>query len=200
MDLLRDLDEDIDPEYRTYLNGVRDQLRASSYRGFHVLEQDMASAFSGGIETNETFNSARENAPALATEFPRNNLGNQLRAVAETIAVRNSLSASRQIFFVGMGGYDTHSAQATSLPRLLGQIDAGVAAFHSAMVELGLTEDVTLFTASEFGRTLAVNGDGTDHGWGGHQFVVGGAVNGGDIYGFVRRPPSTMISTAAAGG
>ncbi|MEM1156179.1 MAG: DUF1501 domain-containing protein, partial [Pseudomonadota bacterium] len=91
--------------------------------------------------------------------------------------------ASRQIFFIGLGGFDTHSSQATTLPALQQDISDSIAAFFQSTRELGIESDVTTFTAADFGRTLTVNGDGTDHGWGGHHFVVGGAVRGGDIYG-----------------
>ncbi|MEL6688045.1 MAG: DUF1501 domain-containing protein, partial [Pseudomonadota bacterium] len=130
--------------------------------------------------------------------FPVTPLGAQLKAVAETINIRDRLFASRQVFFVGLGGFDTHDAQARALPQLLSQIDGALAAFQTAMEALGLSRDVTLFTASDFGRTLSVNGDGTDHGWGGHQIVLGGAVKGGDIYGSL--PPPTLGHAADSGG
>ncbi|MEO1323872.1 MAG: DUF1501 domain-containing protein, partial [Pseudomonadota bacterium] len=117
------------------------------------------------------------------TAFPGNFLGQQLQAVANTIAIRNSLLVTRQVFFVAIGGFDTHSNQVNDLPGLQSEIDGGVVAFYQAMQELGLGSDVTLFTASDFGRTLAINGDGTDHGWGSHHFVIGDAVQGGQIYG-----------------
>jgi uncharacterized protein (DUF1501 family) len=99
------------------------------------------------------------------------------------MAVRDTLGVSRQVFFVAMGGFDTHSDQATDLPALQQGIGDAIAAFYKATEELGIAEQVTTFTAADFGRTLTVNGDGTDHGWGSHHFVVGGAVKGGDIYG-----------------
>ena len=94
----------------------------------------------------------------------------------------------RQVFFVALGGFDTHSTQATDLPVLQQDISDSIAAFYTATEELGIANEVTTFTAADFGRTLTVNGDGTDHGWGGHHFVVGGAVNGGDIYGDIPEP------------
>jgi uncharacterized protein (DUF1501 family) len=106
--------------------------------------------------------------------------------------------ASRQIFFVGTGGFDTHSSQAADLPGLLTQIDDALAAFNAAMTELGVSQSVTTFTASDFGRTLAVNGDGTDHGWGGHHIVMGGAVRGRHIFGDVT--PAELGHDLDAGG
>ncbi|MEL6728900.1 MAG: DUF1501 domain-containing protein [Pseudomonadota bacterium] len=198
LDFLDDFYAEVADEQAEFLNAVRSQLSASSYRGNHILEQDMATAFSTGLATNTAYDQARSNGRALSTVFPAGSLSGQLCAVAETINVRSELNANRQIFFVGIGGFDTHSGQATSLPRLLSEIDGALASFNTAMDELGLSRDVTLFTASDFGRTLAVNGDGTDHGWGGHYFVLGGAVNGGELYGAV--PPPAFGHDQDSGG
>jgi len=198
VDFLDDYYDGVSGERAELLQAVRDQLAASSYRGNHLLERDMAAAFSGGFETNEAYDGARQQSLALPTSFPATPLGAQLRAVADTINVRDRLFASRQVFFVGLGGFDTHSGQAQNLPKLLSQIDGALAAFQAAMEAMGLARDVTLFTASDFGRTLAVNGDGTDHGWGGHQVVLGGEVKGGDIYGAL--PPPTLGHAADSGG
>lgn len=141
---------------------------------------------------------ARQTAPSLTTMFPTGGFGSQLKAVAQAISARQSLGVSRQILIVGMGGYDTHSAQATSLPGLHTALDGGIVAFQQAIVELGLSNQVTLFTASDFGRTLAINGDGTDHGWGAHHFVVGGGVNGNQIIGDIPLP--TFDHAQDAGG
>jgi uncharacterized protein (DUF1501 family) len=87
------------------------------------------------------------------------------------------------VYFVGLGGFDTHSNQAQALPGLQQTLSDAMSAFYNATEELGVADQVTTFTAADFGRTLTANGDGTDHGWGGHHFVVGGAVRGGNIYG-----------------
>jgi uncharacterized protein (DUF1501 family) len=126
-------------------------------------------------------------APPINTLFPASPLGAQLAMVARVISARQQLASRRQIFLVAIGGFDTHDAQNTAQPALFAQVSAGVTAFDAAMQELGLGDDVTTFTMSEFGRTLTSNGDGTDHGWGGHQWVVGGAVHGGDIFGRMPR-------------
>jgi len=113
-----------------------------------------------------------------------NKLGLQLRTVARLIKNRQELGMDRQVFFVRMGGWDTHRIQQQLLPRLLGELDAALTSFHGALEDLGVADSVTTFTASDFGRTLTANGDGTDHGWGGNAFVMGGAVRGG-LYGTV---------------
>ena len=122
-------------------------------------------------------------APALATVFPGSGLGSQLATVARLISVRDSLGHRRQIFFVATGGFDTHGNQLASHSGLLGGLSAALAAFYQATVELGIASDVTTFTASDFGRTLVTNGGGSDHGWGSHHMVMGGAVRGGRMYG-----------------
>jgi uncharacterized protein (DUF1501 family) len=97
------------------------------------------------------------------------------------------------VFFVGMGGFDHHSSLVNDLPGLHTQVAEAMASFYAATVEMGVANQVTSFTASEFGRTLTSNGDGSDHGWGGHQFVMGGAVRGGTIHGTY---PGVALGTA----
>jgi uncharacterized protein (DUF1501 family) len=99
------------------------------------------------------------------------------------IKVRQALGMSRQIYFVAVGNYDTHGTQLVDQNDNLTELSQGLSAFYDATVELGIADGVTAFTASDFGRSLAVNADGTDHGWGGHHFVVGGAVDGKRFYG-----------------
>jgi uncharacterized protein (DUF1501 family) len=90
---------------------------------------------------------------------------------------------SRQVFFCALGGFDTHSGQSWAQMDLLRQLGDGMAAFYNATGEMGVADQVTTFTASEFGRTLQPSGTGSDHGWGNHQLILGGAVHGGDLYG-----------------
>jgi uncharacterized protein (DUF1501 family) len=121
---------------------------------------------------------------AIATAFPTgNNLADQLKLVARMIASANALGAKRQVFFVSMGGFDTHDGLLTVHPGLLATLANALSAFHSATVELGVANQVTTFTASDFGRTLSGNNDGSDHGWGSMHFILGGAVNGRRFYG-----------------
>jgi len=112
-----------------------------------------------------------------------NYLSNQLEMVARMIDVRSTVGASRQTYFVNLGGWDTHDGQIRDLPNLTRMLSEAMSRFDEALGLLGLGNDVTTFTMSEFSRTLNSNGNGTDHGWGGHQFVMGGAVNGGQIVG-----------------
>ena len=110
-------------------------------------------------------------------------LQTQLRTVAKMISVRSNLSMSRQVFFVSTGGFDTHDDLVADQPGLLGGVSTAIKSFYDALTEIGLEQNVTLFTHSDFGRTLTSNGDGSDHAWGGVQLVVGGAVRGQTIYG-----------------
>ncbi len=108
---------------------------------------------------------------------------NQMRNVARMIAARQALGARRQVFHVSIGGFDQHSGLVAGHGPLWVQISAAMAAFYNATVELGIANNVTAFTASDFGRTLDSNGQGSDHGWGAHHMVVGGAIKGGEMYG-----------------
>ncbi|MFP4518282.1 MAG: DUF1501 domain-containing protein [Oceanicaulis sp.] len=176
---------ELDRAYRQ----LRDHFGAARYDGEHLIARDIAAIHGASLDNNTAFREALTSPPSLGVDFPTGQLGGQLRIIAETIGVRAQLGVGRQVFFAGMGGFDTHSSQLEALPQLLGELDAGVAAFNQAMRNLGVNQDVTLFTGSDFGRTFAVNGDGTDHGWAGHHFVVGGGVNGGRILGGDIDPP-----------
>ena len=113
--------------------------------------------------------------------------------VARVIGGRRALGLKRQTFFVQRFGWDHHSEVVQNQKQMLPEISQAVAAFTAAMKELNVAEQVTLFTASDFGRTLSSNGRGSDHGWGGNHFVAGGAVKGGAIYG---KYPSLALRTA----
>jgi uncharacterized protein (DUF1501 family) len=128
----------------------------------------------------------------LTTFFPANNyLADQLKMIAKMIAARSTLGMSRQIFFCSVGGYDTHGDQLTAHANLMNELNAALASFYQATVDLGVADKVTTFTASDFGRTFPVNnGAGSDHGWGNHQLILGGAVKGGDLYG---RVPALVV-------
>jgi uncharacterized protein (DUF1501 family) len=162
---------------------LREHFTSADANRNNLFERDFVNLSRVSFAANDLLDSALQTAPDFTTQFPASPLGAQLGAVAKTISVRDLLGTSRQVFFVGMGGFDTHSAQASELPSLQRDISDSIAAFFAATREMGIESDVTTFTAADFGRTLTVNGDGTDHGWGAHHFVVGGAVKGGDIYG-----------------
>ncbi len=149
-----------------------------------VYERGFAEVQRRAIDAADSVSAAIESAPTLDNiPFPQSQLGTQLRTVARLIAVRDQLQMQRQIFFVATGGFDSHDDQNENQPGLLGGVSDAIAAFHAATVDLQVEDAVTTFTQSDFGRTLTSNGDGTDHGWGGNQLVVGGAVAGGDLYG-----------------
>lgn len=128
-----------------------------------------------------------------------NSLATQLQTVARIIEGRTTLGAHRQVFFVTLGGFDTHDGQATSHANLMARLAHAVQYFDTTLAALpggDMSSSVTLFTASDFGRTFTSNGDGTDHGWGSHHFVVGGAVRGREIYGSF---PMTAVTNLSAG-
>jgi len=135
---------------------------------------------------SRTLRDALATAPAIQTVWPSpsTSISAQLLQVAKIIAARGSLGLRRQIFFVGMGGYDTHTGELGTHQALFPQLDAALSAFYATTVELGVADAVTTFTLSEFGRTLqAASGGGSDHAWGSHHIVIGAAVRGADLYG-----------------
>ena len=172
----------------------------------NIQETAFGDVLDRAIVLGDTLNTAI--APTAAagyftTPFPTSNLGNQLKMVARLIAARVALGMKRQIFFVNVGGYDTHTNQVgnTANPigtanaplfgshaNLLNELSEAVFAFQRAVEQLSLADaslaqSVTGFTASDFGRRMSPNGQGTDHAWGGHHFVFGGAVRGQRTYG-----------------
>ena len=137
------------------------------------------------LDTYSQVTSALAGAPAANFPlFPTGNgLADQLRIVARMISVAQELGAKRQVFFVSLGGFDNHSTLVTDHARQLGLVAAAMRAFYDTTAAMGVADRVTAFTASDFGRTLTSNSDGSDHGWGGMHFVAGGAVRGQRIYG-----------------
>ncbi|MEH6415430.1 DUF1501 domain-containing protein [Pseudomonas sp. CGJS7] len=149
----------------------------------HVFGRSYAGAFRRARENASAVATALESSGPLQTAFPDSDLGTQLKMVARLIKVRQVLGLKRQVFFVSMGGFDHHDGLLNDQPGLLARVSQAMTAFHAATAELGVADKVTSFTASDFGRTLSSNGDGSDHGWGGHHLIVGGAVRGGRFYG-----------------
>ncbi|MBK8838375.1 MAG: DUF1501 domain-containing protein [Hyphomonadaceae bacterium] len=122
----------------------------------------------------------------ISRSLENNQLATQLQTVAKVIAASQALGMRRQVFFVSIGGFDTHDIQNSVQSQLLARVGHAMAYFDSALANVNgvdLRQLVTTFTASDFSRTFTTNGDGTDHAWGSHQFVMGGAVRGGDMYG-----------------
>jgi uncharacterized protein (DUF1501 family) len=148
-----------------------------------VYERGFAEIQQRAVTSADLVSNAIAGAPVLTTQFPATQLGNQLRTVAQLIAVRDQLQMQRQVFFVATGGFDTHDNQLQDQPGLLGGISEAMSAFYNASVEIGAADLVTTFTQSDFSRTLTSNGDGSDHAWGGNHLVMGDAVRGRDIYG-----------------
>lgn len=150
----------------------------------HVLEAELARVTNRSISANAILSSRLVPATGITTPFPASNsLADQLKLVARMIASADALQVKRQVFFVSMGGFDTHDGLLSVHPGLLTKVSEAMAAFYNATVELGVANQVTTFTASDFGRTLSGNNDGSDHGWGSTHFVLGGAVNGQKFYG-----------------
>jgi uncharacterized protein (DUF1501 family) len=150
----------------------------------NLLESEHARVTRRAIDADAQLGAALASAPTLATPFPAGNrLGDQLRMVARMISAREALGAKRQVFFVSIGGFDNHDNLVAEHAPLLSAVGGALAAFDAAMIELGVADRVTAFTASDFGRTLTSNGGGADHGWGSHHLLVGGAVRGRAFYG-----------------
>jgi uncharacterized protein (DUF1501 family) len=171
------------------MTGTAGAIRAAAQKellatnNVNLFETAFAGMTDSAIADSALLSTVLAANPAVATQFPASNLGTQLSMIARLIKAAPSLGLKRQIFFARLGGWDLHDAQLSAHANLLSDVSSSMKAFYDATVELGLADSVTAFTASDFGRTYNTNGDGSDHGWGSHHFVVGGAVNGGDLYG-----------------
>ncbi|MBC7469743.1 MAG: DUF1501 domain-containing protein [Ramlibacter sp.] len=178
----------------------------------HLFESEHARVASRSITANDQLTAALSGVN-VTTAFPAgNSLSDQLKMVTRMIAARGATGAKRQVFFVSLGGFDTHDSLATVHPALMTSVGNALAAFYQATLELGVADQVTTFTGSDFGRTLVSNTDGSDHGWGNMQFVLGGSVlgksyvgtapvlasNGPDDVGQGRLLPSLAVEQYAA--
>jgi len=151
--------------------------------GFSLVQASNTKV-SSGIQFTQTLNNAFAGAQPLGVTFPNTGLGDQLKQIAQVIQVRTQLNATQQIFFCSLDGFDTHSNELSTQAALLQQLSQAIDAFYHAMVSLGVQNSVTAFTASDFNRTFQPNStNGSDHAWGNHHLVVGGAVKGGNLYG-----------------
>lgn len=158
-----------------------DSQMALEYQNF--FQQTFRQSKKDAIAASDIFNSATGSTLPPEIVWPSTPLGNQLRMVAKTIAGRNGLGMCRMTFFINFGGWDHHSGLLASQAAMLPVVNDAVKAFYDTLTALGAQDEVVLFTASDFGRTLTSNSQGSDHAWGGNQFVVGGQVKGKRIYG-----------------
>ena len=154
----------------------------------HLMETELAKVTTRSLNLYDLVTNALTAAPTTNTVFPAaadasSTLGLQLKEVARLISVSSQLGAKRQVFFVSSGSFDTHDGLTSVHPRLMTNLADALRAFYDTTVELGVANQVTTFTASDFGRALTANNDGSDHGWGSMHFVLGGAVRGKAYYG-----------------
>ncbi len=150
----------------------------------NIMENHINLVTRRSMEAESLMSSALRDSGELKTQFTAgNSLAQQLKTVARLIKSRDSLGVKRQVFFVKVGDFDTHSDLLRRHGRLMAVVDDALSSFYQAIEELGMTKNVTTFTASDFGRTFSSNGDGSDHGWGSHHIIMGGAVNGREFYG-----------------
>ena len=168
----------------TRLQAAQDLLTFNS--GLTLVQADGALT-SNAYSYSKVLQDAISSAQPLSTAFPKgpvNSLAAQLQQIAQIIQVRSALGTGRQIFFATQTGYDLHADQVSLHPSLLQDMNSAISAFYQATVELGVSQQVTTFTTSDFGRALQPNSaSGSDHAWGGHHIIVGGAVKGGKLYG-----------------
>ena len=172
----------------------------------HALENELNRITARSINSQATLAGALSGSATQFDSFlpdqtdgANNPLSRQLKMVARLINAQRGLGLSRQVFMVSLGGFDHHDNLATAHPRLLAMLGAAMAGFQGAMDSIGKSNEVTTFTASEFGRTIVSNGDGSDHGWGAHHFVMGGAVNGQQFYGTAPTPANGGIEDVGQG-
>lgn len=174
---LADWDQPYFLSRRTAIESILD----AEYR--NVFEKTFVERTKGAIAAGREYGEALDAADPLASSFTTSNpISIQLEDVAKGISARDGLNKRRQTFFVMAPGWDHHSSL-SGHPAMLQQLSQAINEFQNAVIEMNLEDSVTLFTASDFGRTLSANGGGSDHGWGGNQFVVGGSVNGKQVYG-----------------
>lgn len=148
-----------------------------------VVKQRAAWQKIAQANTQAAIDSAEELAPEFQERFASDPFSQRFAEVTRLIAARKTLRSRRQTFFVSFDGWDHHHQLLPSQATMLPMLSQGLKSFRDALLALGVYDDVTTFTISEFGRSLASNGNGSDHGWGGHQIVLGGSVIGGKVYG-----------------
>ncbi|MFT6808847.1 MAG: hypothetical protein ACJA01_002078 [Saprospiraceae bacterium] len=167
--------------YNTLKRETLDSMLEASYQ--NILQKAYASTISDSKSNAIEFGAALAQGETFTTEFGTDALSQRFKSVVEVIASRVPLGVSNQTFFVQQGGYDNHDNNLEDHGALMANLDEAVGSFYDTLVELGLENDVVIFTASDFARKLVSNGDGSDHAWGGNSLIIGGAVNGKKIYG-----------------
>ena len=195
-----------------FLDEMRQNLQEASL-GFTQssdMVKDYAAAVGRSIQSSVVFDSALAAPGGPYAQVPTpppftnpmtgrvmdNPLADQIEAVVQTAVAHSTLGVSRQVFFVQLGGFDTHDGENARQGLLMAQLDHALTYLDTALAKVGMGDQVTAFTASDFNRTFVTNGDGTDHAWGSHHLVVGAAVKGGDIYGVY---PTLGVDKPAAG-
>lgn len=175
---------------------TQDVTRYTAFRSLlnaeyaNLMEDAFADLSNKSIIEADTINAALQGTSAF-NMIPNSGLGQQLRTVAKLVQAQGPLGMTRQIFFVATGGFDTHGPQIDDHANLLGGVSAAMKGFQDALDSINMGSAVTTFTASDFNRTYDSNGRGSDHGWGGHHMVMGGAVNGQRHYGAYPDPDIT---------
>lgn len=167
--------------YQSLKRETLDNLLDVEYQ--NILQTAYSGSVSDSNNNSIQFGAAIAAGTPITTVFGDDGFSKSLNMVAKTIASRDLLGVSNQTFFVQLGGFDNHDNFLEEHGNLMTQLDNGLKAFSDALIELGVYNDVTTFTISDFARKLISNGNGSDHGWGGHALVMGGAVNGQHIYG-----------------
>ena len=170
---------------RGVLNRTRDKalndLLSIEYN--NIFANTYADLKQNTLEAFSDFSHAVEKLEPFNTSFSESSLSENMHMIAKVIATRNDLNMRRQTFFVNYGGWDHHSNLLQNQERMLSTLDSALSEFYTVLEEMGLQDKVTLFTISDFARTLTSNDTGTDHAWGGNALVMGGAVNGSSVYG-----------------
>ncbi|MCH2215593.1 MAG: DUF1501 domain-containing protein [Flavobacteriales bacterium] len=168
----------------SYHNLRNDAIKSMLERDYEdMYKKTYVNTLSKALDGSQGLTQALSDAGTFNLQFSNTTVSKQLEMIAKVIAAKDELAFNRQTFFVKIGGWDHHDEVLESQQEMLPELDLALGEFMSALEKMGLSEDVTTFTISDFGRTLTSNGDGSDHAWGGNTMVMGGAVNGGNIYG-----------------
>ncbi len=168
-------------EFGTFQKSVIDSMLAVDHQ--NLFRAEYSRRLRSSIDSQRVFVDALQGVPAPLSPFSDNEFSQSLRQISRVIAARDQLGVSRQTFFITVGGWDHHDELLDNQAGMFPLLSAGLKEFRDALLELGVFDDVTTFTMSDFGRTLTSNGRGSDHGWGGHQLMMGGSVSGQTMYG-----------------